>query len=102
MYRRPLIPRLAYQPDLDMELPVEMVDSPDEVTFEVTGGSVRLVVPPDCPDDAVFDQECPYIYCELCLEDKFVLEAWIPEDAPYLMIRKVRAGEPVCGTGWGP
>ncbi|MFQ5855190.1 MAG: hypothetical protein ACE5LU_06060 [Anaerolineae bacterium] len=103
MYRRPLIPPSVSNLDTtDVTSPDSASRGPDEVTFEVTGGSVVLLVPPDCPDDAVFDQDCPIIYCQLCLEDKLILEAWIPEDAPFLTIREQTTGQPDCGTGWGP
>lgn len=102
MYRRPLIPRFGGEPYLGMGGPGEMDHGPDEVTFEVTGGSVAVVVPPECPDDAIFDQECAFLYCQLYLEDKLVLEAWIPQDTPYLMVRELKAGQDGCGTGWGP
>ncbi len=99
MYRRPLIPQPSTEPKVSRPAPGE--GGPDEVTFNVTGGSVTLLVPPDTPDHAVFKQDCPFIYCQLYLEDRLILEAWIPEDTPYLLIRQQATGQAVCER-WSP
>lgn len=102
MYRRPLVPPPVGEPDIGLESLDEGGRGPDEVTFDVAGGSVTLLVPPDTPDEAVFDQDCPFIYCQLYLEDKVILEAWIPEDAPCLIVREQTADQSTGATGWGP
>lgn len=65
-------------------------DAQDKVTFDVVGGTISFVVPPDLADDQVL--QANWIgrdaYCVLKLENRAELELWISDGPCTAVVRK--------------
>ena len=68
-------------------------DPHDKVTFDILGGTISFVVPPDLGDEEVLQDQWVGrdAYCVLTLENKTELEVWLNEGPPTVVVRKPKS-----------